>query len=109
MKLPLFLCLALTFAFTSCERHPELKRELSALEASCKQEEAAIQKLDQDIASLGGTSAITRFAEQTQLKQEQLRPFEFANPPRERQLSALETEFARLKPAAEAYKAAHLK
>ncbi|WP_395753502.1 hypothetical protein [Prosthecobacter sp.] len=109
MKLPLFLCLALTFSFTSCERHPELKRELSALGAACKQDEAAIQKLDQDIASLGGTSAISRYTEQAQLKQEQLRPLELSNPIRERQLSTMETEFARLKPAAEAYKAAHLK
>ncbi|WP_395741474.1 hypothetical protein [Prosthecobacter sp.] len=109
MKLPFSLCLAFAFSFTSCERHAELKRELASLQASSKQDEAAIQKLDQDIASFGGTGATSRYSEQAQLKQEQLRPLEFAIPPRERQLSAIETEFARLKPAAEAYKAAHLK
>jgi hypothetical protein len=109
MKLPLLFCLALSFSGISCERHAQLKREIAALDAACKTDEAAIQKYDQDIAALGGTNALPRLNEQAQLKQDQLRPLEFANPPRERDLTALETEFAKLKPAAEAYKAAHLK
>ena len=42
-------------------------------------------------------------------KENQLRPLEFVNGPRERKLSAIETEFAKLKPAAEAFKAAQPK
>jgi hypothetical protein len=109
MKLPLPLCLALCFSSLSCERHAELKREIATIDAALKQDQASIQKYDQDIASLGGTSAVPRINEQTQLKQDQLRPLEFENPPRERKLSAIEAEFARLKPLVEAYKAAHLK
>lgn len=47
--------------------------------------------------------------EQGQIKENQLRPLEFVNGPRERKLSAIETEFAKLKPAAEAFKAAQPK
>ncbi len=106
MKLPLLFCLALGLTGTSCERHADLKREISALDATFKQDEAATRQYEKDIAALGGKDAVPRIIEQTQIKQEQLRPLELGNPIRERKLTAIETAFARLKPAAEAFKAA---
>ena len=109
MKLPLFLCLALCLLGTSCERHKELQTEITALEANVKQDEAAIQQYEKDIAALGGTEALSRIVEQTQIKQDQIRPLEFVNAPRERKLSAIETELNALRPAADALKAAQTK
>lgn len=93
----------------SCERHAELKREIATLDAAVKKDEAATQQYDKDIASLGGREGLRRFIEQAQIKEELLRPLEFVNGPRERKLSAIETEFAKLKPAAAAFKAAQPK
>ncbi len=93
----------------SCERHAELKREVSALDAKFKQDEAATRQYEKDIAALGGKEGLPHLLEQAQIKEDQLRPLEFANGPRERKLSAIETEFAKLKPAAEAFKAAQPK
>ena len=109
MKLPLLFCLALCLTNASCERQAELRREISALETTFKQDDAAVRQYEKDIAALGGRDAVTRIAEQTQIKQEQLRPLELAPPSRERKLSAIETELAQLKPVAEAFKAAQLK
>jgi hypothetical protein len=109
MKLPLLLCLALSLTSASCERHAELKREITALDATIKQDEAATRQYEKDIAALGGRDAVSRIVEQTQFKLDQLRPLELDNPIRERKLTAIETEFARLKPAAEAFKAAQPK
>lgn len=110
MKQPLcFCCLVLCLTSLSCERHAELKREIAALEATLIKDEAATQQYDKDIAALGGKEGLTRLLEQAQIKADQLRPLEFVNGPRERKLSAIETEFAMLKPAAEAFKAAQPK
>ncbi len=110
MKPPLCFCyLVLCLTSLSCERHAELKREVAALDAKLKQDEAAIRQHEKDIAELGGREGLTRLLEQTQIKEGQLRPLEFINAPRERKLSAIETEFAMLKPAAEAFKAAQPK
>lgn len=110
MKPPLlFCCLALCVASLSCERHAELKREIAALDATVKKDESATQQYDKDIAALGGREGLIRLLEQAQIRADQLRPLEFINAPRERKLSAIETEFAKLKPAAEAFKAAQPK
>ena len=109
MKLPLIFCLAFCFTSASCERHAELRREITALDATFKQDEAAAKQYEKDIAALGGRDAVRRIVEQTQIKQDQLRPLELVTPSRERKLSAIETELAQLKPAAEAFKAAQLK
>lgn len=110
MKPPLlFCCLALCLAGVSCERHAELKREIAALDATVKRDEAAIRQYENDIATLGGRESLSRIVDQAQIKEEQLRPLAFVNAPRERRLKSIETEFARLKPAAEAFKAAQPK
>lgn len=110
MKLPPFYCcLVLCLTSLSCDRHAELKRELAVLDAAVKKEESATLQYDKDIATLGGREGLTRLVEQAQIKETQLRPLEFVNGPRERKLSAIETEFAKLKPAAEAFKAAQPK
>ena len=110
MKPPLcFCCLVLCWTSLSCERHAELKREIAVLDAAAKKDESATQQYDKDMAELGGREGLPRLLEQAQSKADQLRPLEFANGPRERKLSAIETEFARLKPAAEAFKAAQPK
>jgi len=109
MKLPLIFCLAFCLTSTSCERHAELRREITALDATFKQDEAAARQYEKDIAALGGRDAVRQIVEQTQIKQDQLRPLELVTPSRERKLSAIETELAQLKPAAEAFKAAQLK
>jgi hypothetical protein len=93
----------------SCERHVELRREISALDATFKQDEAATRQYEKDIAALGGKEALNSIVQQAEIKENQLRPLEFVNAPRERKLSAIETEFATLKPAAEAFKAAQSK
>jgi len=102
-------CLALCLASVSCERHVELKREITALDAAIKRDEAAIGQYEKDIAALGGSEALSRIVEQARIKDEQLRPLAFVNAPRERRLKSIETEFAKLKPAAEAFKAAQPK
>lgn len=110
MKPPfLFCCLALCWANLSCERHAELKREIAALDDKFKQDEAATRQCEKDIAALGGREGLIRLLEQAQIRADQLRALEFVNAPRERKLSAIETEFAKLKPAAEAFKAAQPK
>ncbi len=110
MKPPLFFCcLVLCLAGTSCERQEDLKREIAALDASFKKDEAAARQYEKDIAALGGKESLKRIVEQTQSKEAQLRPLEFVNAPRERKLSAIEADFAKLKPAAEAFKAAQPK
>lgn len=109
MKLPLPICLTLCLWCVSCERQAQLQHEVTALSATVKQDEAAVQRYETDIAALGGIDAVKRINERIQLKEDQLRPLEFANPIRERSLAAVEAELARLKPAAEAYKAAQPK
>lgn len=110
MKPPLSFCfLVLCLTSLSCERHAELKREITALEVTFKQDEAATLQYDKDIAALGGREGLNRILQQTQINEAQLRPLEFVNAPRERKLTAIETEFAKLKPAAEAFKAAQPK
>lgn len=110
MKLPfLSCCLALCLTSLSCERRAELQREFTALDAKFKQDEAATHQYEKDIAELGGREGLIRLLEQAQIRADQLRPLEFVNAPRERKLSAIETEFAKLKPAAEAFKAAQPK
>lgn len=106
MKLPsFFCCLVLCLTSLSCDRHAELKREIATLDATLKKDESATQQYDKDIAALGGREGLMHLLEQGQIKENQLRPLEFVNGPRERKLSAIETEFAKLKPAAEAFKA----
>lgn len=110
MKPPLFFCcLALCLTSISCERHAELRREIVALDATFKQSEAATRQYEKNLAALGGKEALNSIVQQTEIKQDQLRPLEFVNGPRARKLSAIETEFAKLKPAAEAFKAAQFK
>ncbi len=109
MKLPLLFCLALCLTNASCERQAELRREITVLESTFRKDEAATRQYEADIAVLGGRDAVSRIIEQTQLKQDQIRPLELVTPSRERKLSAIETELAQLKPAAEAFKAAQLK
>lgn len=110
MKLPpFFCCLVLSLTSLSCDRHAALKSEIAALDATLKKDESATQQYDKDIAALGGREGLTHLLEQVQIKENQLRPLEFVNGPRERKLSAIETEFAKLKPAAEAFKAAQPK
>lgn len=110
MKPPLhFCCLALCLTSISCERHAELKREIATLEATFKKDDAATRQHEKDIASLGGMDALKSIVQKAEFKATQLRPLEFVNAPRQRKLSAIETEFAKLKPAAEAFKAAQSK
>ncbi len=109
MKPLLPFSLVLCLMGVSCERHAELRREISALDATVKQDEAAVRQYDKDIAALGGKDAVSRFTEQARIKQDQMRSLEFVNGPRERKLSAIEAEFNTLKPAAEAFKAAQPK
>ncbi len=110
MKPPLFFsCLVLCLTSLSCERHAELQREIATLEAKVKHDEAATRQYDKDIAALDGREGLNRIVQQAQIKDEQLRPLEFVNAPRERKLSAIESGFAKLKPAAEAFKAAQPK
>ncbi|MDI1311405.1 hypothetical protein [Prosthecobacter sp.] len=110
MKPHVFLCcLALCLTSLSCERRAELKREIAALTASFKQDEALTRQYEKDIAAVEGKEFLNRSLQQAEIKQDQLRTLEFINAPRERKLSAIEAEFATLKPAAEAFKAAHHK
>lgn len=107
MKLPHTLCLVLCLSSLSCDKHTELQREIATLEAACKQDEAAARQYEQDIAAAGGSNALTRLAEQTEMTQARVRPLEFQNAAKERKWSAIESKFAKLKTAADAFKAAH--
>lgn len=109
MKLSLSFCLVLCFTSMSCERHEQLRREIFALDAAHKKEEEAIRQCEADIAAHGGNSALTLINGQMQVQQEKMRPLEFDNPSRERKWAAIEAEYARLKPAVEAFKAAQSK
>lgn len=110
MKPPVLFCgLMLCLTSLSCERHAVLRKEVSTLSATIKKDQAAIQQYDKDIAALGGKEALPRLVQQGLDKETELRPLEFVNGPRERKLSAIESEFAVLKPAAEAFKAANSK
>ena len=91
------------------DRHAELKREITALEAKLEQDDAAARQYEKYIAALGGQNMLNRIVEQTQIRQARLHPLEFFNGPRERKLAAIETELAELKPASEAFKAAQTK
>ncbi|MFC5454648.1 hypothetical protein [Prosthecobacter fluviatilis] len=105
----LSFCMAFCLTSLSCERHTELRREIAALDARIKKDKADTLQYEQDIAALGGKEALPRISQQAQETEDQVRPLEFVNAPRERKLSAIESGFAMLKPAAEAYKAANLK
>lgn len=109
MKRPLSLCLALCFTGISCDHHEQLRREIAVLDATNKREDAAMRQYEADIAAHGGTSALPIISGQIQTQQEKMRPLELSYPTRERKWAAIAAEFARLKPAAEAYKAANLK
>lgn len=109
MKLFLPFCLTFCLISTSCERHEKLKREITVLETAVKQGNEAAAQCEKDIAALGSMEALPHIIEQTKFLQEKTRPLEFENATRERRWAAIETEFAKLKPATEAFKSSQPK
>ncbi len=99
--------LALTLLVPSCDKHVILQREIATLEAAVKADQAAASKYEQDIAALGGMSIEDKLKQQAAEAEQRILALDFDNAARQRKWSAIETEFAKLKPAAEAYKAAH--
>jgi hypothetical protein len=99
--------LALSMLVPSCEKHAILQQEIATLEAAVKADQAAVSKYEQDIAALGGLSIEDKLKQQTAEAEARTLALDFDNAARQRKWSAIETEFAKLKPAAEAYKAAH--
>ncbi|HRH96766.1 MAG TPA: hypothetical protein PLB55_12565 [Prosthecobacter sp.] len=77
------------------------------MELAAKADQDAAQKYEQDIAALGSMSIEDKFKQQRLEAEARILALEFDNAARQRKWSAIEAEFAKLKPAAEAYKAAH--
>ena len=107
MKWHSYLLLAFALLVPSCDKHAILEREIATLELAAKADQDAAQKYEQDIAALGSMSIEDKFKQQRLEAEARILALEFDNAARQRKWSAIEAEFAKLKPAAEAYKAAH--
>ena len=107
---PLSLLLpSLALLMSSCERHEPLEQQIAALEVSVKENENAIGKYEADINTLGGSGMLATLDEQSSAVQQRVTALEFENNSRDRKWSAIEAEFTRLRPAAEAFKSSQPK
>lgn len=86
-----------------------LEREIATLEATVKAGQDAAKKYEQDITALGGLMIEEKLKQQAADAEARILALEFDNAARQRKWSAIETDFSKLKPAAEAYKAAQAK
>jgi hypothetical protein len=106
MKWHLIFFAAFGLSNASCEKHKALNQELLALDATMLKEKAVMEQLDKNILSLGGPEG----AEKLRLRLEPLRKgtiaLEEQNAARLKKWEAVEKEFSKIKPAAEAFKAA---
>lgn len=109
MKSPIYLLMLLCPLASSCDRHAMLQQEITVLESLIRYDQEAAIKYEKDIVALGADSALSQFEQQAVARRQKIRLLELDNAARERKQSAIATEFARFKPAAEAYKAAQQK
>lgn len=108
MKLSHYLLLlAVGLANVSCDRHKEIQRQVSALESTVKRDREAVALYIQNINNAGGDEGLIKMRQQIEALQNKTRLLEVANTANERKWADIEAKFAKLKPAAEAYKAAH--
>jgi len=109
MKRHLHFLLLLSTLVPSCDKHSVLQQEVTALKSTVQSDQEAARQYGNDIAALGGSNALSKINQETPARQERIQLLEFENAARDRKWSAIETEFATLKPAAEAYKTAQAK
>ena len=103
------LPLAFTLLASSCDKHAMLEREIATLESAVKADQDAAKKYEQDMAALGGLMIEDKLKQQAADAEARNLALEFENAARQRKWLAIEAGFSKLKPAAEAYKAAHAK
>lgn len=107
MKLSYFFLLAAGLAGVSCDRHKEMQQQVSTLESAVKRDREAVALYIQNINNAGGSEGLVKMRKQIETLQDKTRLLEVANAISERKWADIEAKFAKLKPAAEAYKTAH--
>ena len=103
------LLLAFALLVSSCDPHAALNREIATLEAAVKADQETAKQHEENIAALGGLGIEDKLKQQTANVEKNIQAIEFDNAARDRKWSAIAAEFSQLKPAAETYKAAHLR
>jgi hypothetical protein len=105
MKRHLIICIALGFSAVSCEKHDVLKRGAAELDAMIQKDQAAIDLYEQNIRSLGGREALEKLRGQAEMLRVRVDALRQQNDSRRKKWAAIDAEFSKLKPAAEAFKA----